>query len=364
MSKEHLKVGKGIRKKKFCNRFRVAAFGICLLVYILERMDEREFARLVKRLKDGTATPRERAQLESKWEQAMRDDSGLQNLAPTDREELKTEMYESISQQLGFIQPRRRINPAYLLYKVAASFTLLCVLTYFLYSYYQKSDGIVISENLFIDVQTKFGEQLSVTLPDNSGVVLNGNSKLRYAKNWASNSPREVWIAGEGFFAVQHTKNHQKFIVHTQEGLDVEVLGTKFNVKSRGRGSEVLLTEGSVKLNLGSESKNEVILKPGEMATMKEKKLQKKSVEGKKYTSWVKRKLYFDKMPLSELAEILNDTYGVQVTFQSDELKSRQLSGEISSASIDDILFAVAETFDLEVTRQGSVSVIFSSKSK
>jgi transmembrane sensor len=327
-------------------------------------MNARELARLTKRLKDGTATPRERAQLESRWEQALGDDSGLQGLGPTDREQLKTEMYESISERLGFIQPTRRINPAHLLYKVAASFTLLCVLTYFLYSYYQKSETIDLSENLFIEVQTKFGEQLSVTLPDKSSVILNGNSKLRYSKNWTSTSPREVWIAGEGFFAVQHTENHQKFIVRTQEGLDVEVLGTKFNVKSRGRGSEVLLTEGSVKLNLGSESKNEVILKPGEMATMKEKKLLKKSVEGKKYTSWVSRKLYFDKMPLTELAEMLNDTYGFKVTFQDEDLKTRRLSGEISSASIDDILYAIAETFDVEVTRQDDNSLIFSSKPK
>ena len=149
-----------------------------------------------------------------------------------------------------------------------------------------------------------------------------------------------------------------------QEGLEVEVLGTKFNVKSRGRGSEVLLTEGSVKLNLASESKDAVILQPGEMVTMKEKKLLKHTVEGKKYTSWVSRKLYFDKMPLSELAEMLNDTYGLQVTFQNEELKARQLSGEISSASIDDILFAIAETFDVEVTRQDDSSIIFSSKPK
>ncbi|HEX6225502.1 MAG TPA: FecR domain-containing protein [Chryseolinea sp.] len=314
-------------------------------------------------MRDGSATPEERELLESRWEEATSDQSGLEDFSTGQRKALKTEMYRAITERLEFGR-HRRLMPANLLYKIAASITLLCAITYFFYSRYATVDTHIIAENNFIDVQTKFGEQLSVKLPDESSVVLNGNSTLRYAKTWSSTSPREVWITGEGFFAVQHTKNHQKFIVHTQEGLNVEVLGTKFNVKSRGRGSEVLLTEGSVKLNLASESKNEVILQPGEMATMKEKKLQKKSVEGKKYTSWVTRKLFFDKMPLSELAEMLNDTYGMQVNFQNEDLKSRQLSGEISSASIDDILFAIAETFDVEVTRQGDKSVIFSSKSK
>jgi ferric-dicitrate binding protein FerR (iron transport regulator) len=107
-----------------------------------------------------------------------------------------------------------------------------------------------------------------------------------------------------------------------------------------------------------------VTLQPGEMATVKEKKLSKRIVEGKKYTSWVRQKLFFDKMPLAELAQMLKETYGVQVTFQNEELKHRQLSGEISSATIDDILFAIAETFDIEVTKRSANSVTFSLKSE
>jgi ferric-dicitrate binding protein FerR (iron transport regulator) len=197
-------------------------------------------------------------------------------------------------------------------------------------------------------------------LPDNSSVILNGNTKLRYENNWTAASNREVWIDGEGFFAVQHTQNDQKFVVHTSEGLDVEVLGTKFNVKSREHGSEVLLTEGKVKLNVGSKEDNAVYLEPGELATVKENKLSKRTVEDKQYTSWVRSKLFFDKMTLEELAQILHDTYGLNVFFQNDELKSRQLSGEISSATADDILYAIGETFNIKVTRKANETVIFS----
>ncbi len=326
-------------------------------------MNAHELSRLIKRKKDGTATPQELELLERHWNKALSDDSGLKSISSPDQEELKTEMYRTISERLGFKKSTSRISPAPVFYKVAACIALLFVATFFLYTRYAKVESKAIAENQFTDVHTQFGEHLTIKLPDQSSVVLNGNTTLRYLKNWSSTSNREVWISGEGFFAVQHTKNNQKFIVHTQEGLNVEVLGTKFNVKSRGRGSEVLLTEGSVKLNLGDESKDDFILQPGEMATMEEKKLLKRAVEGKKYTLWVSRKLYFDKTPLSELAQMLKDTYGVQVIFQNEDLKSRQLSGEISSASIDDIFLAIAETFDVKVTRQDDHSVIFSSKS-
>jgi transmembrane sensor len=326
-------------------------------------MNVNELSKLVKRVKNGTATPEEKELLERYWNEALEDNSGLENISLVERGAIKNEIYQSISDQLGF-EKRQPSRSPYLLYKIAACVTLLLVATFIWYV--QRVDVVpeTTVENSFVVIQTKFGEHLSVKLPDESSVVLNGNTKLRYSTNWSSSSPREVWISGEGFFAIQHTQNHQKFIVHTQEGLNVEVLGTKFNVKSRGQGSEVLLTEGRVKLNLNSESKDTVTLQPGEMATVKEKKLSKRIVEGKKYTSWVRQKLFFDKMPLAELAQMLKETYGVQVTFQNEELKHRQLSGEISSATIDDILFAIAETFDIEVTKRSANSVTFSLKSE
>jgi transmembrane sensor len=142
------------------------------------------------------------------------------------------------------------------------------------------------------------------------------------------------------------------------------VLGTKFNVKSREHGSEVLLTEGKVKLNVGDKHNDAVYLQPGELATVKKNKMSKRVVEDKQYTSWVRSKLFFDKMTLEELAQILHDTYGLNVTIQNEELKSRQLSGEISSATAEDILYAVAETFNIQVTRKTDDTVIFSLKAE
>ncbi len=236
---------------------------------------------------------------------------------------------------------------------------LIAVSAVLYFNFPTREDQAMVDSSVY-EIETKYGERRTI-LPDESSVVLNGNSKLKYSKNWSEQQIREVWIDGEGFFAVQHTKSHQKFIVHTREGLNVEVLGTKFNVKSREHGSEVLLTEGKVKLNVDNTA-SPVYLNPGELATMRKNKLSKRIVEGNQYTSWVKSKLVFDKMQLVELAQILQDTYGLKVSFQDEELKNRQLSGEISSATVDDILFAIAETFNVKVTKMDDESVIFSTK--
>ena len=82
-------------------------------------------------------------------------------------------------------------------------------------------------------VATPYGQTRALTLPDGSQVTLNGHSTLRYPAAWRPDQPREVWLDGEGFFAVQHKANNQRFIVHTAAGLQVEVLGTRFVVARR-----------------------------------------------------------------------------------------------------------------------------------
>ena len=115
-----------------------------------------------------------------------------------------------------------------------------------------------------------------------------------------------------------------------------------------------MLTEGKVRLAMGeAKDAKELFLKPGELATVKNKDLSTRSVKHHKYTSWMDNKLVFDRTPLRDLATVLHDTYGLTVTFEDQDLENRELSGEISSATADDILFAIAETFDLNVKRSG-----------
>src|SRR6185437_3682694 len=85
----------------------------------------------------------------------------------------------------------------------------------------------------YSEIRTGYGEIKSVLLPDSSVVTLNANSKLRIPEQWTEASGRQVWLEGEAYFAVQKkAATAEKFVVHTTE-VDVEVLGTKFNVNAR-----------------------------------------------------------------------------------------------------------------------------------
>lgn len=319
-------------------------------------MDHKELARLITRYNAGTATPEEIDMLEKIWSDEEHGTSLASDHTEEQLEDIQRKMFSAIKSEIHKQEHDSRKSILYrpILYKVAATILLLITVSLWWYN----------SSNQLEEVRTAFGEQRMITLPDQSKVILNGNSVLSYASSWDENSSREVWIEGEGFFSVVHTEDHQSFIVHGVSQLNVEVLGTKFNIKTRPLASEVMLTEGKVKLELdGVDSMQTLFLKPGELATVKNRKLSAQSVNKQRYTSWTENKLFFERTPLRELSILLKDTYGLTVIFTAPELETRELSGEIAAADEDDILYAIGETLDLNVVKEGQV-VTISGKSK
>lgn len=317
-------------------------------------MNQEKLAQLIKRYKSGTATAEEIEQLEKFWSDAEAGNAFASDHTAEELADIEQGMFSAIKDEIQQQEEssRKSVFQRPLLYKVAATLLILVTVSLWWYS----------SSNPIVEIQTGFGEQLEVMLPDQTKVVLNGNSVLKYSSLWDENSSREVWIEGEGFFSVVHTKNHQKFVVHGVSQLHVEVLGTKFNIKTRQSDSEVMLAEGKVKLAIGGDDDTAALfLKPGELATVKDKKLSSKSVNRKRYTSWVENKLFFDRTPLHDLSGLLKDTYGLTVTFSDPALETRELSGEISAANEDEILYAIGETLDLNVEKEGQ-SVMISSR--
>ena len=92
---------------------------------------------------------------------------------------------------------------------------------------------------------------------------MNSETELRYPVNFTAEK-RRVFLKGEAYFEV--AKNAQiPFVVTTSAGIDVKVLGTKFNVASYENDEQVTTTlaEGSVEVG---DEKGSVRLKPEEQA--------------------------------------------------------------------------------------------------
>lgn len=217
--------------------------------------------------------------------------------------------------------------------------------------------------------QTEYGQQKVVDLPDGSKVQLNANSKLVLDENWESNTNREVWLSGEAFFFVEKKPTTQaKFVVHTG-ALDVEVLGTQFNVNTKKEVTQVVLEEGQIKLSvLGDETTpgSSVLMVPGELATIRKdtKTIDKKLVKTSLYSTWKDGYLTYEEATLAEVLEDVEATFGHRIQVQDSILLRESISGALSSESLDELLTVLQDIIPNISFTERDRQLIIESKTK
>lgn len=172
------------------------------------------------------------------------------------------------------------------------------------------------------EISTPRGGQYQVVLPDGSRVWLNADSRLRFPPVFASGK-REVFLEGEGFFAVVH--NDQPFIVHT-DGQRIGVLGTEFNVRAHPDEPTVQTTllRGSVRIDL-QNGWSSYVLKPDQQSVV-DRQAQTARIEAvtaSEYAAWKDGYFTFRNTPLATVLQDVARWY--DVTIDTDSLPDKRL---------------------------------------
>ena len=177
--------------------------------------------------------------------------------------------------------------------KIAAIFVVMLTSSYFLFFNNTKS------------YSTEIAQTETLSLPDNSEVILNAQSKLTFnKKEWKQS--RNLNLKGEAFFKV--TKG-EKFTVKTDVG-SVQVLGTQFNVKERTNYFEVKCYEGSVKV---THNNTTTILTPGKAFRVVDGEIIETKVFYAKNPSWLAKESSFDNVPLWQVINELEIQYDITI---------------------------------------------------
>jgi ferric-dicitrate binding protein FerR (iron transport regulator) len=214
--------------------------------------------------------------------------------------------------------------------------------------------GVLIPKGLFQPGKASFytaiappGSVSEAVLPDSTHVFLNAGSTLRYAPV-AGNEVREVFLEGEAWFDVKHSKKIP-FIVHTGF-YDIRVMGTKFNVKAYKEDDEVITTleNGKVQAESAGSFRMEkaVVLMPGEQLVYKKQdhSLEVNRVSPPVYSSWKDNKLIFINMSLRELIILLERKYGVDILVADQDILNYHYDGTIKNETIVEVLNILQET--------------------
>lgn len=170
------------------------------------------------------------------------------------------------------------------------------------------------------------GGEYHFTLADGSRVWLNSGSTLRYPVAFYG-SKREVILHGEGFFKV--AKSTTPFVVKTFD-LDVQVLGTSFNVSAYGDEDRVVTTlvEGRVEV-CNNHSGEKFLMEPGYMLEYEksDKMTSLEECDTEIYTSWVEGEFKFRDMRLEDIMKRVNRWYTCGVKYENNSLRELRFSG-------------------------------------
>jgi len=187
---------------------------------------------------------------------------------------------------------------------------------------------------------------LTIRLDDNSTVVLQPKSELRYPEKFTA-AKREVSLKGEAFFQV--TKNAKKpFIVLTKE-LVTEVLGTSFTVRSfeKDKSASVSVKTGRVSVHTKQEEQSVirsdaqassgVILTPNQQVVFKKDLLHlvKTVVTNPiRLPETPAPVLLFDEAPVKQVFQTLEKEYGIEIIYNSETLSACFLTANLSGLSL------------------------------
>jgi len=243
--------------------------------------------------------------------------------------------WEKMQGKLTVHQSTPRTSVFYL--RIAASLTLLAVLTYVIVSYVDTPDQL---EYASAD------DVLNVNLPDGSQVILAPKSLISFPEEFGD--AREVEMTGEAYFDIQ--KNEKPFVINLNE-INVRVLGTAFNVDARGDKIKVAVERGLVAME--KDSKQVKIAKGQEgIFNKRTYEIVVDTTPNPNASSWRTGEFMFDETPLSEVVVELEKYY--QIKFKvSPSLSACRITARFDKVPLDNVLNVLETILAASVEQDG-----------
>jgi transmembrane sensor len=216
-----------------------------------------------------------------------------------------------------------------------------------IYPSLSEGPGVGSKEISYNTMTTPRGGQYQLTLPDGTQVWLNAESSITYPTAFSERErERRVSITGEAYFEVAKNKT-KPFIVSVSSGegkretenktLDIEVLGTHFNVNaySEEPTKNITLLEGSVRLTSHFSPLTSVhtslTLKPGQQGQYNPRNENLSLAvhpDVEQAVAWKNGFFQYNRTPVKNALRQFARWYDVEVVYENDE-PAMMLSGKM-----------------------------------
>ena len=263
--------------------------------------------------------------------------------------DVQERMYRRLNRDLGEEKKTIKIIPwhSYFSRKIWQRVAVACiivVLSLANYNMFHKQKQLS-TQNFTVSAEK--GQRAFVTLPDSTKVWLNSDTKISYPADYGMKE-RNVALMGEAYFEV--AKNPDKrFIVETK-GMQVEALGTAFNINAYKNDNKIIasLFSGSVRV---SYEDHVTILKPHESVKvdlLTRDFFQYEDNTMKDIALWRENEITFDGESLEEIAHIINRLYNTTIYIEDESLKKECYIGTVRNNSLENFIDNKGDTVFLK----------------
>lgn len=202
-----------------------------------------------------------------------------------------------------------------------------------------------------INIVTLVNEETkTVVLPDGSQVYLNSGTSFSYPRRF-QDGVRQVNLSGEAFFEVEADKTNP-FVIKANGAL-VRAVGTSFNVNARENEQhiDVFVESGRVELVEADNINNSILLESGFIGTLERNHLARVKSDDKNRIAWKTRQMDFYNTPLSEVLDILNDVFKIEIIIREPGIDTTRIIGEYNNDPLDEILEVICTQNHLKVEK-------------
>ena len=210
-------------------------------------------------------------------------------------------------------------------------------------------------ETAYNEIEIPQGAGFQLKLGDGTVIYLNSMSKVRYPVVFPKGE-RRIELEGEAFLEVAKD-SARPFIVETKY-VDVQVLGTKFNVSAYADDPTVMTTLVRVS---SEENGVSAVLKPSEQLVFskEEKTAEVRKVDVRYYTAWRDGWFRFQDVTLEELMKVVVRWYGIEVVYADPEVKEYRFGCNFNRMnSIETFVNIFEENGKIKIDRKDKTLVI------
>ena len=299
---------------------------------------------LLHRLIAGTTTEEENRQLmewfrqcASKEEFFMLFETAWKESPDEMPRDVQERMYRRLSRELDEKKTKTILLRSRFSWKVWPQIAVACIIIVLGLVNYRMNDKQKQLSTQNFTVLAEKGQRAFITLPDSTKVWLNSDTKISYPADYGLKE-RNVTLVGEAYFEV--AKNPDKRFIVEAKGMQVEALGTSFNVNAYQNDNKIIasLFSGSVRV---SYDRHVAILKPHESVKVE---LLNRSFSRYKDESmqnialWRKNEITFDGESLEEITHIMSRLYNTTICIEDESLKKVCYIGTIRNNNLENFI--------------------------